>query len=54
MKILMCLGNMNILAGGTEGTLPEFVNFQLKIVLKATNKAHVPTIKDLRTIALSV
>ena len=42
------------IAGGTEGTLPEFVNFQLKIVPRTTNKAYVPTIKDLRTIALSV
>jgi hypothetical protein len=42
------------LAGTLEGTLPEFVNFQLKIVPRTDNKAYVPTIKDLRAIALSV
>jgi hypothetical protein len=42
------------LAGGSGGTLPEFVNFQIKIVPRTDNKAYVPTIKDFRAIALSV
>lgn len=42
------------LIGGVGGTLPEFSNFQLKIVLQSTNKARAPRIKDLRAIALSV
>ena len=42
------------LIGGTQGTLPEFSNFQLKIVMHATNSARAPKFKDLRTIALSV
>ena len=42
------------LIGGTEGTLAEFSNFQLKIVLQSTNRARAPRIKDLRAIALSV
>jgi len=42
------------LIGGTTGTLPEFSNFQLKIVMGTTNTARAPRFKDLRTIALSV
>jgi len=42
------------LIGGTTGTLPQFENFQLKIVFHSTNRSKVARIKDLRTIALSV
>ena len=42
------------LIGGTTGTLPEFDNFQLKIVFHSTDRSKVVRIKDLRTIALSV
>ena len=42
------------LAGGEGGSLPAFSKFQIKIVMKSTNKALVPIIKDLRVIALSV
>ena len=42
------------LAGGQGGDLNSFTQFQIKIVLRTTNSAKVPTIKDLRVIALSV
>jgi hypothetical protein len=42
------------LIGGTGGSLDPFTIFQLKIVFKSTNSAKVPTIKDLRIIALGV
>lgn len=42
------------LAGGQGGDLPAFTQFQLKIVLRSTNAAKVPVIRDLRTIAMSV
>ncbi len=42
------------LAGGQGGDLLAFTRFQLKIVLRSTNAAKVPVIRDLRTIALSV
>ena len=42
------------LAGGQGGNLAAFTQFQLKIVLRTTNAAKVPVIKDLRTIAMSV
>ena len=34
--------------------LTEFSAFQIKIVMKATNSAHAPRIKDLRGLALAV
>ena len=42
------------LAGGTTGTLEEFTKFQVKLVMRSTNRAKVPTITDLRVIAMSV
>jgi hypothetical protein len=42
------------LAGGLGGDLPAFTQFQTKIVLRSTNAAKVPVIKDLRVIAMSV
>jgi len=42
------------LIGGTSGTIPQFDNFQLKIVFHSTNRSKIARIKDLRTIALSV
>lgn len=42
------------LIGGTGGTLPEFTTFQLKIVMRSTDRSRAPIIKDLRAIALSV
>ncbi len=41
------------LLGGPGGNLPQFAQFQLKIVMKSTNQAKVPVFKDLRTIALA-
>ena len=38
--------------GGESGTLDEFTQFQLKIVMTSTNQARVPVIRDLRAIAL--
>lgn len=40
------------LIGGTEGTLNEFTQFQLKIVMKSSNVCKVPRFRDLRAIAL--
>lgn len=42
------------LAGGIGGELPEFTTFQLKIVMRSTDRSRAPIIKDLRVIALSV
>ena len=38
--------------GGQGGTLAEFSTFQLKIVMNSSNTSKVPSIKDLRAIAL--
>ena len=40
------------LPGGIGGTLPDFTQFQVKIVMIGTNTAKAPKIKDLRVIAL--
>ena len=42
------------LVGGTKGFGTTFDKFILKIVMKSTNSALVPTFKDLRVIALAV
>jgi hypothetical protein len=42
------------LAGGIGGTLDDFDQFQVKIVMKSTNSAKVPRFGDLRIIALTV
>jgi hypothetical protein len=42
------------LPGGEGGQLNEFTKFQLKIVLRSTNRAKAPVLRDLRVIALSV
>ena len=38
--------------GGTEGTLADFDQFQLKMVFTSTNSAKVPVLRDIRAIAL--
>lgn len=38
--------------GGEDGTIDEFDNFQLKIVYTSSNSSRVPTLRDLRVIAL--
>ena len=40
------------LAGGEVGNLDSFTQFQVKIVMTSTNSSQVPTITDLRVIAL--
>jgi hypothetical protein len=40
------------LIGGTEGTLPDFTSFQLKIVMKTTNTCQPPVLDSIRAIAL--
>lgn len=40
------------LPGGIGGRLPDFTQFQIKIVMVGTNTAKAPKIKDLRVIAL--
>lgn len=40
---------------GTEaGNIPAFTTFQIKVVLYANNNSRVPTVKDMRVIALGV
>ena len=39
---------------GTGSSLDEFISFQIKIVMKGTNSAEPPRIKDLRAIALAI
>ena len=38
----------------SASALTEFSAFQLKIVMKATNSAHAPRVKDLRGLALAI
>ena len=38
---------------GIGDSLPEFIQFAIKIVMKGTNAAQPPRIKDLRAIALA-
>ncbi len=40
------------LPGGIRGDLDGFTKFQVKIVMTSTNQSKVPTIKDLRIIAM--
>ena len=40
------------LIGGTEGTLDDFVTFQVKIVFKTTNTCQAPVLNSIRAIAL--
>ena len=41
------------LIGGRNGTLTPFTEYQLKVVFRSTNSAKVPTLTDLRVIALA-
>jgi hypothetical protein len=41
------------LAGGIGGALTPFTTFQVKVVFTSTNSSKVPTIQDLRVIALA-
>ena len=41
------------LAGGIGGSLTPFTTFQIKIVFTSTNSSKVPTIQDLRAIAMA-
>ena len=40
------------LAGGQVGNLNSFTQFQVKLVMTSTNTSKIPTVKDLRVIAL--
>lgn len=40
------------LAGGNEGTLTSFTEFQVKVIFRSTNEAKIPVVRDLRAIAL--
>ena len=42
------------LIGGDGGALEPFTKFQLKIVMRSTNSARVPSFRDLRVIALAI
>ena len=41
------------LVGGTDGSMTPFSTFQVKVVMHSSNSSRVPTIKDLRVIALA-
>lgn len=41
------------LIGGQNGTLPDFVSFQLKVVMKTSNTCQSPILNSLRAIALT-
>ena len=41
------------LIGGRNGTLTPFTEYQLKVVFRSTNSAKVPSLTDLRVIALA-
>jgi len=38
----------------SQANINEFTSFQLKIVMKGTNSAYPPIIRDMRGIALAV
>jgi hypothetical protein len=40
------------LAGGSNGDLPDFNQFQIKIVFKTTNTTQLPVLRNIRTIAV--
>ena len=40
------------LIGGTEGDLPEFVSFQIKVVMRSSNTCQPPVLNNVRAIAL--
>jgi len=40
------------LAGGANGDLPDFTQFQVKIVFKTTNTTQLPVLRNIRTIAV--
>jgi len=40
------------LIGGLDGSLPDFVSYQLKIVMHSTNTCQAPVLGNIRTIAL--
>ena len=40
------------LAGGIDGDLPDFRQFQMKVVMRSTNTCQVPIIRDIKAIAL--
>jgi len=42
------------LIGGRGGSIDPFTQFQLKMVFTSTNSSKIPTIQDLRVIALGV
>ncbi len=42
------------LVGGDGGTMTPFTQFQVKIVMRSTNSAKVPSFRDLRVISLAV
>ena len=49
----MLFAEYRFLIGGTEGTLPDFVQFQLKVVFKSTNTCQSPVMESIRAIALT-
>lgn len=40
------------LIGGLDGSLDDFIQFQLKIVFKSTNTCEIPILRDIKAIAL--
>ncbi len=48
----MTFGEYRFLIGGENGDLPDFVSFQVKLVLKSINTCQSPVIESIRAIAL--
>ncbi len=40
------------LVGGVDGDLPDFRQFQVKVVLRSRNSCQIPIIRDIKAIAL--
>lgn len=49
---LMDYKEWTYLLGGKTGTLPDFVTFQLKVVMRSTNTSEIPVMQSLRAIAV--
>jgi hypothetical protein len=48
----MTFSEYRFLIGGENGDLPDFVSFQVKLVLKSVNTCQSPVIESIRAIAL--
>ena len=52
--MLKAVSTAGVADDGSGTPLDEFISFQIKVVLKGTNSAEPPRIKELRAIALAI